>query len=196
MPIKACGNPKGKGKKSANAVRDAPAANVTNPDMDIDADAQGSEENTSAPVAMQRAIVLAESTIQSFQHAFKASAALHQAAGPASHAHPAMPNDHPRVLLDPGASYQVVRLDAKSTGGTYDRWLQMAAGKRSCRTAINEKRTPTLYIPMSRTELDHAQSDDSIFSVWWLVIRGSWWIWTPTHCIMVTRHGRTLHLNI
>ena len=52
MPIKASGNPKGKGKKGANNVQDAPAANATNPDMDIDADAQGSGENTNAPVAM------------------------------------------------------------------------------------------------------------------------------------------------
>ena len=32
--------------------------------------------------------------------------------------------------------------------------------------------------------------------VWWLVILGSWWIWTPTQCIVVTHHGRAFHLDV
>ena len=147
------------------------------------ANAKGSGESANAPA-----------TIQSLQHAYKAPAT--DLAGQALRAYSKMPNDPPRVLLDSGASRQVVRMEADATSGQYNQWLQMAAGKRNGRTAIDEKGIPTLYIPMSRAELGHAQSDDSIFSVWWLVIRGSWWAWTPTQPIVFTCHGRTFHLDV
>ena len=34
------------------------------------------------------------------------------------------------------------------------------------------------------------------FPATWLVVRGSWWIWTPSQCIVVTRTGRTYHLDV
>ena len=73
---------------------------------------------------------------------------------------------------------------------------KMAAGTRKCRTAVDENGVPTFYIPMTRTELTKSQGGDDVFPVWWLVVRGSWWIWTPSRCIVVTRSGRTYHLDV
>ena len=83
-----------------------------------------------------------------------------------------MPNDPPKVLLDSGASHQAARMEADATSGQYGQWLQMAAGTRKCRAAIDDKGIPTLYIPMSRDEVEGARNDNAIFPVWWLVVRG------------------------
>ena len=119
------------------------AANTdANTSVHANASAQGSGEASQAMV--QRATVLDQS--HAHQHAFKAPAATH-AAEEVKQARLTMPNDPPRVLLDSGASHQVMRTEADSTNGTYSQRLNMAAGKRKGRTAIDEKSIPTLYIP-------------------------------------------------
>ena len=104
-------------------------------------------------------------------------------------------SQHTRSHEAGSASHQVARMEADQNDGSYTQWLQMAAGRRKCRTAIDEQGIPTLYIPMSRSELDSAEKDDTIFPVWWLVVRGCWWVWTPATSIVITEQGRTYHLD-